>query len=329
MEGFKVKRNCKIFFINIVFIVSLVWGVFSQEGKDAQYKDGAYQGAAAGYIGDVAVEVKISGGRIESVRIIKHEETTPGDALQVIPQKIIAAQGTKGVDAVTGATFSSKAILEATERALEKARGETPGSPIPQISPEKEEHMKKSLGANHFTPAPVWVIGSYDKEGKPNVMTAAWVGICCSDPPCVTVSLRKATYTYGNIMERKAYTVNIPSEAFIKETDFFGLVSGRDTDKFEKAGLTPEKSALVDAPYIREFPLVLECQLLHTYEIGLHTMFVGEIKDVKADESILGENGLIDMEKLKPFIYLPRDSHYYKIGEKIGKGFSIGKELIK
>lgn len=324
-----MKKNCVLCFISILFIVSLVWSVFSQEGKDTQYKDGVYQGAAAGYIGEVIVEVKVSGGHIESVRVIKHAETAPGDSLLVIPQKIIAAQGIKGVDAVTGATFSSKAILEATARALEKACGETTGSLTLQTSPEKEEHMKKSLGANHFTPSPVWVIGSYDKEGKPNVMTAAWVGICCSDPPCVTVSLRKATYSYGNVMERKAFTVNVPSEAFLKETDFFGLVSGRDTDKFKATGLTPEKSALVDAPYIREFPLVLECNLLHTYEIGLHTMFIGEIKDVKADESILGENGLIDMEKLKPFIYLPKDSNYYKIGGKVGKGFSIGKEFIK
>jgi len=98
------------------------------------------------------------------------------------------------------------------------------------------------------------------------------------------ISLRKATYSYGNIVERKAFTVNIPSEKYVKEADYFGTVSGRDVDKFKESGLTSVKSELVDAPYIQEFPLVLECKLIRTIEIGLHTQFIGEIMDVKADE---------------------------------------------
>ena len=109
--------------------------------------------------------------------------------------------------------------------------------------------------------------------------------------PVVTVSLRKATYTYGNIMEQKAYTVSIPSQDFIREADYFGIASGRDEDKFFASGLTPVKSDLVNAPYIKEFPLSLECRLLHTLEVGLHTLFIGEILDVKAEESILGDDG--------------------------------------
>ena len=93
--------------------------------------------------------------------------------------------------------------------------------------------MKKSLGARTIIyPTPVLVIGTYDKDGKANVMTAAWAGICCSAPPCVGVSLRKATYTYGNIMERRAFTVNVPSEDHAKQADFFGIASGRDMNKF-------------------------------------------------------------------------------------------------
>ena len=88
--------------------------------------------------------------------------------------------------------------------------------------------MKKSFGANTLIfPAPVWCVGSYDKNGNPNIMTIAFGGICCSKPPCVTISLRKATYTYGNIMERGAYTLSVPSEAYVKEADYFGIVSGR------------------------------------------------------------------------------------------------------
>ncbi|MHA1409019.1 MAG: flavin reductase family protein [Candidatus Odinarchaeia archaeon] len=187
--------------------------------------------------------------------------------------------------------------------------------------------MKKSLGANtYLNPAPVWVIGTYDKNGKPNLMTASWTGICNSNPPCVYVSLRKATYTYENILYRKAYTVNIPSEFHVKTADFVGTVSGRTVDKFSESGLTPIKSTMVDAPYVKEYPVVVECKLLRNIELGLHTMFIGEILDVKADTSVLGSNGLPNMEKLKPFLYSPTDSKYYKINSLLGKAFSIWKD---
>jgi flavin reductase (DIM6/NTAB) family NADH-FMN oxidoreductase RutF len=186
--------------------------------------------------------------------------------------------------------------------------------------------MKKSLGAKTLVyPVPVWVIGTYGKDRKPNVATIAWGGICCSDPPCVALSLRKATYSYGNIMERKAFTVNVPSEKYIREADYFGTVSGRNVDKFAEIGLTSVKSDLVDAPYVKEFPLVLECKLIRSIEIGLHTQFIGEIMDVKADEFVLGDNGLTDIEKLKPVIFGVDTAGYYGIGKYLGKAFSIGK----
>lgn len=187
-----------------------------------------------------------------------------------------------------------------------------------------------SLGANTFVPiTPVWVVGTYDREGKPNVMTAAWGGICCSKPPCVYVSLRKATYTYGNLMERKAFTVSFPSEDYVKEADYFGLVSGRDTDKFSTAKLTPVKSDLVDAPYVKEFPMVLECKVIKVIDIGLHTEFVGEIMDAKAHESVIDENKVPDVRKLKPLVWSLTSMSYRKVGEDIGKSFSIGKRVIK
>ena len=179
----------------------------------------------------------------------------------------------------------------------------------------------KSLGAKTLAqPCPVWVIGSYDAAGKPNVMTASWASICCSQPPMVTVSLRKATYTYGSIMASNAFTVNIPSEEFVKEAAYFGSVSGKDVDKFAASGLTPVKSALVNAPYVKEFPLVLECKLVKTIELGLHTMFIGEIVDVKAAESILGAGGMPDVAKLKPFVFAPGNADFYRIGASIGSG---------
>ncbi len=190
--------------------------------------------------------------------------------------------------------------------------------------------MKKSIGAQTLAyPTPVFVVGTYDSEGKPNVMTAAWGGICCSVPPCVTISLRKATYTYGNIMEKKAYTISIPGEQYVKEADYFGITSGRKADKFAVTGLTPVKSDKVNAPYVKEFPLILECKVIHTYEIGLHTQFIGEIVDIKADEEELNEKGLPDVKKIKPLILEPGNREYFGFGDYLGKAFSIGKEHRK
>ncbi len=188
--------------------------------------------------------------------------------------------------------------------------------------------MKKSLGARTLVyPTPVWLIGTYDATGKPNIMTAAWGGICCSQPPCVTVSLRKATYTYDSIIKRKAYTISIPSEAEVKEADYAGLVSGKNTDKFAAAKLTPVRSELVDAPYVGEFPVIVECKLIHTLEVGLHTMFVGEVADVKAENSVLGDKEMPDILRLKPMVFDPGSRSYFGIGGFIGNAFSIGKGL--
>ena len=185
--------------------------------------------------------------------------------------------------------------------------------------------MKKSLGAKTMVyPAPVFVVGTYDARGKPNVMTAAWAGVCCSKPPCVAVALRKATYSYENIVRAKAFTISIPSEAHVKQADYFGLVSGRSVDKFAVTGLTPVRSELVDAPYVGEFPVVLECRRVQMIELGLHTQFVGEILDVKVDEAVLGETG-VDLSKLKPFAFAPDTQTYYGMGACVGKAFEIGR----
>jgi flavin reductase (DIM6/NTAB) family NADH-FMN oxidoreductase RutF len=182
------------------------------------------------------------------------------------------------------------------------------------------------LGAKTLLyPTPVLVVGSYDKEGRANVMTASWGGICCSSPPCIAVSLRKVTFSYGNVMERQAFTINIPSEEYLAKADYFGTVSGKNVDKFAVSGLTPVKGDFVDAPYVGEFPLVIECKVLKTVEIGIHTQFIGEIMDVKADESVIDGNGVPDIEKLKPAIFTPESRGYYGVGKHLGKAFSMGK----
>jgi flavin reductase (DIM6/NTAB) family NADH-FMN oxidoreductase RutF len=189
--------------------------------------------------------------------------------------------------------------------------------------------MKQSLGARTLASlTPVWMIGTYDKGGKPNLMAAAWVGICCSKPPCIAVSLRKATYTHGNIVERKALTANIPSKTYIRESDYAGIASGRDVDKFSSLKLTPIKSDIVDAPYVEEFPMALECKVIHTVEIGLHTEFICEILDVKADSSVLNSKGLPEMKKIKQLLFDTGNRSYYGVGSYIGKAFSIGKNIL-
>jgi flavin reductase (DIM6/NTAB) family NADH-FMN oxidoreductase RutF len=196
------------------------------------------------------------------------------------------------------------------------------------MSFQREDLMKKSIGPKTLVyPTPVFVVGTYDKAGKANVMTAAWGGICCSKPPCVAVSLRKTRYSYGNIVERKAFTVNIAPEKYVKESDFFGIASGRKKDKFAASGLTPVKSDRVDAPFIEEFPFALECSLLDTIEIGVHVQFIGEIVDIKADEDVLNDQGVPDIDTVKPILFAPEMQAYYGIGNFLGKAFSIGKEI--
>ncbi len=187
--------------------------------------------------------------------------------------------------------------------------------------------MKKSIGPKTIAyPTPVFIVGSYDKNGTPNAMSVAWAGICCSKPPCIAVAIREATYTYGNIVQRQAFTISIPTEKYVKEADYFGIASGRNENKFSSTGLTPVKSEVVDAPYVKEFPFIIECKLIHRLKIGLHTQFIGEIKDIKVEENILTANGLPDIEKVKPIIFDPVSYNYYGIGKVVAKAFSAGKK---
>jgi flavin reductase (DIM6/NTAB) family NADH-FMN oxidoreductase RutF len=188
--------------------------------------------------------------------------------------------------------------------------------------------MKKSLGPRTIAfPTPAWVVGTYDQNDRPNAMTAAWVSICCSKPPAIGVSLRKATYSYGNIVRRQAFTISIPDEAHVREVDYLGMTTGKEVNKFAATRLTPMDSNLVDAPFVAEFPLVLECKVIHTLEIGLHTLFIGEILDVKAEESVIGEHGFPDIEKVRPIIFGPEIRTYHGIGKFLGQAFAVGRDI--
>lgn len=188
--------------------------------------------------------------------------------------------------------------------------------------------MKISLGAKPILyPTPAVIVCTYDQNENPNGMAVAWAGICCSRPPSIGISITRKALTYESLLFRKAFTVNIPSEIHAAETDYFGLVSGRDEDKFEKAKLTPIQSDIVDAPYILEFPVVLECKLTQQVEIGLHTQFIGEIMNVLVDQHTLNEDSVVEIERVKPLIFSPVIYSYYTLGEFIGSAFSIGKSI--
>lgn len=190
--------------------------------------------------------------------------------------------------------------------------------------------MKKSLGAKTLAqPAPVWAVSAYDENGRANSMIAAWGGIACSQPAAMTVSLRPSRHTYAGILKHKAFTISVCPEWLAAESDYLGIVSGKNEDKLAVAGLTPVRSNVVEAPYIDEFPLVIECELIHSYEVGIHTMLVGEVKDVKCDDDKLIEDQYPDVEKIMPLIFTPGTRDYHTIGKRVGKGFDIGKKFIK
>jgi flavin reductase (DIM6/NTAB) family NADH-FMN oxidoreductase RutF/nitroreductase len=186
-----------------------------------------------------------------------------------------------------------------------------------------EPFKKRSLGVrSEVYPKPAFVVGSYDKEGNPNIMTAAWGGICNSDPLSIAVSMRPATYSHGSVTESKAFTVNIPSAEMARYADYAGRFSGRDVDKFKETGLTPVRGEFVNAPYIKEFPIVIECELTTYHELGSHRQFIGKVIDVKVDEAVLGADGRVDVNLLNPLIY--GGGMYFETGRMIAK---VGESL--
>lgn len=188
--------------------------------------------------------------------------------------------------------------------------------------------MLYSLGARALPVlTPLYLVGSYDRNNQPNIMAAAWGGVCASQPPCMAVSLRKATWSHDALLERKAFTLNLPSRSLLPHADYAGIVSGRDVPKFETLGLTPLAADHVDAPYIKECPVVLELTLRETHTIGSHTQFVGEIMDVKVAAHCLAPDNSIRMDCLDLVLYAPMSKEYWGGCSFAAKAFSVGKKM--
>ena len=185
--------------------------------------------------------------------------------------------------------------------------------------------MRKNFGAKPYTyPQPVLIIASYDENGTPDAMNAAWGGI--SDDTQISMCLSAGHKTVKNILKRKAFTVSMADAAHVAACDYVGIVSANDVpDKLEKAGFHTTRSEFVDAPLIDELPMALECRLVSYDEESCR--MVGEIVNVSAEESVLDENGKNKPEKLQPITFDPVNNAYLKLGEKVGNAFRDGLAL--
>lgn len=181
---------------------------------------------------------------------------------------------------------------------------------------------------NMVYPLPAVIVSCGTSDGETNMMTAAWTGTICSDPAMAYVSIRNSRHSHHLIAESGEFVINLTTEALAYATDYVGVKSGRDIDKFKEMNLTPVKGTLEYAPMIEESPVCIECKVERIEELGSHDMFIGTVVAVHADEAYMDETGRFDLSKASPLVY----SHgfYYTTGKQIGKfGYSVQKQPRK
>ncbi len=186
----------------------------------------------------------------------------------------------------------------------------------------------KKIGkpATDLIPTPVVLVTTQGREGPPNIVTLAWVGVVSSDPPLVGIGVRPERHSYRLLRETWEFCVNIPHRDMVREVDVCGVVSGKDTDKFSLTGLEAEKASKVHPPLIRQCPINLECRVIRTLDLGSHTLFIGRVLTVHHDEAILDDRGRVSLSRLTPLAYCPGVHDYRALGEKVGwYGFTKGK----
>ena len=165
-------------------------------------------------------------------------------------------------------------------------------------------------------PCPVVLVTCVDSVGKPNIITLAWAGTVCSEPPMVGLGIRPSRYSHKLITDSKEFAVNIPPAKIVKETDYCGVSSGKVVDKFSETKLTPEPADKVKAPLIKECPVNMECVLRDVIPLGAHDLFIGEVVQVHVDPDVLDEKGNIDFKKADPFTF--NVGEYWSLNKKIG-----------
>ena len=175
---------------------------------------------------------------------------------------------------------------------------------------------------NMLYPLPAVLVTSRNKAGQDNVCTVAWTGTVCSDPVMLSISLRKSRLSYANIMETGVFAVNLSTRELAFATDFCGVRSGRDIDKFAAVHLTKEDAEGIDCCVIGESPVNLCCRVCETRDLGSHTMIIAEVTAVMADKKYMDEHGKFDLRKADPIVY--NHGVYYTLGHKIGTfGYSV------
>ncbi len=189
--------------------------------------------------------------------------------------------------------------------------------------------MMKDFGVMPYLfPMPTYMIGTYNEDDTVDVMMMAWGGICAED--MVALNLEATHKTVVNLKARKGFTLAVPGVDTLKESDFFGIASSNKmADKFERSGLHAVKSERVDAPIIAEYPLTLECEVVEMQDQPYGLRVLGRIVNVLADEKVLDDAGKIDAGKLQTFAFDQMQNGYYAIGEKVGKAWHSGAELMK
>ena len=190
--------------------------------------------------------------------------------------------------------------------------------------------MEKEIwkGGNMLYPVPAVMVSCQRPGEKPNIITAAWTGTVCSDPPMVSVSIRPERYSYGIIRETGEFVINLTTEELVRAADYCGVRSGRDVDKFLEANLSAVPASAVSCPLIGESPVSLECKVTQVLELGSHHMFLARVEAVDAAADLLDEKGRLDLGKA----HLAAYSHgsYHALGKELGTfGFSVRKKPVK
>jgi len=178
---------------------------------------------------------------------------------------------------------------------------------------------------NMLYPLPAVMVSCADASGRDNIMTAAWAGTVCSEPPCVSVSIRKERFSHDMIASSGEFVINLTTSELTRAMDFCGVRSGRDIDKWEACSLTRMEGACVKAPLIAQSPVNIECSVISVTELGSHDMFLGKIVSVAVDSKYIDPNGRFRFDKTNPIAY----SHgaYYELGRKLGTfGYSVKKK---
>lgn len=181
---------------------------------------------------------------------------------------------------------------------------------------------------NMLYPLPAVMVSVSDKAGKDNIITVAWAGTVCTNPPMVSISVRPERYSYHMIKETGEFVINLTTEKLAFATDYCGVKSGRDVDKFKEMHLTKEKAKEVQSPLILESPVNIECRVRECRELGSHHMFLAEVVAVHVDETYMDEKGKFDLNAAGLLAY--SHGEYFSLGKKLGKfGYSIQKKKTK